>query len=561
MNKKEQNHQSYWKRVGGRYARHKLGMFSLFVVILFCLVGVYAPFLASSKPLVVNYHGEWYFPLFRYLFYTGFYTKPIDIFFNLLIFTLPFLVITLLILRKRKKSQYAVISAFTLFQVGLFILFSYGVIKDPAADVSLNIDRQSVIQGEIQKTEKSPLPSWDFDLNYMNDYAKLNLVLKFILQKQQDERLKEYQDEFQKASTKKWFKTAIKEKKASLLREGIPLEKIPSDDILKEMIAKEIPIQIITSSTAMPTLWHQSNQHRINQLKNLDQTIHQLKIEGKIKTPAYKYALAKKNYIIEKNQWLNSESSKIKYLIQPILRSFHWQDDAGGDQNLNKYISWWEITRINRKDMLSALIFGVRISLVVGITAVCLSLIIGVPIGATAGYYGGTFDIIVSRLLEIWESMPTFFMLLLVVAITQSKSIYLIITVIGIFGWTSFSRYVRGEFFKQRNLSYVEACHALGFHDRDIIFSHILPNAIPPLLTLLPFAIMGAITSEAGLSFLGLGEEGSCSWGVLMDEGRTAFPGESYLLWPPAILLTILLIAIALVGDALRDALDPKLLR
>jgi peptide/nickel transport system permease protein len=155
--------------------------------------------------------------------------------------------------------------------------------------------------------------------------------------------------------------------------------------------------------------------------------------------------------------------------------------------------------------------------------------------------------------------MPTFFMLLLVVAITQSKSIFLVVAVIGLFSWPNFSRYIRGEFFKQRNLPYVEACHALGFRNPYIMFSHILPNAIPPLLTLLPFAVMGAITSEAGLSFLGLGEEGSCSWGVLMDEGRTAFPGESYLLWPPAVLLTIFLVAIALVGDALRDAIDPKM--
>src|SRR5262249_38942468 len=108
---------------------------------------------------------------------------------------------------------------------------------------------------------------------------------------------------------------------------------------------------------------------------------------------------------------------------------------------------------------------------------------------------------------------------------------------------------------------YVEACFAQGFSNRYIMFIHILPNAIPPLLTLLPFAMMGAITSEAGLSFLGLGEEGSCSWGVLMDEGRAAFPGESHLLWPPAALLTILLVAIALVGDALRDTFDPKLHR
>jgi peptide/nickel transport system permease protein len=226
---------------------------------------------------------------------------------------------------------------------------------------------------------------------------------------------------------------------------------------------------------------------------------------------------------------------------------------------LNQLIPWWDLTRTNRKDLVSALIFGVRISLVVGIIAVAISLVIGIPIGAMAGFYGGKFDILVSRLMEIWESMPTFFMLLLVVAITQSKTIFLVIAVIGIFSWPSFSRYIRGEFFKQRNLAYIEACRSLGFPNRFIMFSHILPNAIPPLLTLLPFAIMGAITSEAGLSFLGLGEEGSCSWGVLMDEGRSAFPGESYLLWPPAILLTILLVAIALVGDATRDSLDPKL--
>ena len=117
---------------------------------------------------------------------------------------------------------------------------------------------------------------------------------------------------------------------------------------------------------------------------------------------------------------------------------------------------------------------------------------------------------------------------------------------------------MRGEVFKQRNLTYVQAARAMGLPNRTIIFSHILPNAIPPILTLVPFDIMAAITSEAGLSFLGLGEEGSCSWGVLSHEGRQVFPYESYLLWPPAILLTILLVCIALVGDTFRDAIDPK---
>jgi peptide/nickel transport system permease protein len=283
--------------------------------------------------------------------------------------------------------------------------------------------------------------------------------------------------------------------------------------------------------------------------------------KAKAGSPAYMQAQAREQFLLDRRAWLEEQTDNIGIIIMPLIRNFHWEDDAGGEQGLNQFLPWWELTRINRKDLTAALIFGVRISLVVGILAVGIALIIGVPIGALAGYYGGTFDIIVSRLLEIWEAMPTFFMLLLVVAMTQTKSIFIVVAVIGIFGWTGFSRYIRGEFFKQRNLGYVEASRAQGFRNPHIIYSQILPNAIPPLLTLLPFAIMGAITGEAGLSFLGLGEEGSCSWGVLMDEGRTAFPGESYLLWPPAILLTVLLVSFALVGDALRDVLDPKMHR
>ncbi|MCB1136644.1 MAG: ABC transporter permease subunit, partial [Chlamydiia bacterium] len=274
---------------------------------------------------------------------------------------------------------------------------------------------------------------------------------------------------------------------------------------------------------------------------------------------AYREADARIKYLEDRQKWLRDGNAAIGIDIMPLVRPFHWEDDAGGEQSLNQFVSWWHLTRINRKDLVAGLIFGVRISTVVGLTAVGLALLIGIPVGALAGYYGGKWDIAVFRLIEIWESMPAIFMLLLVVAVTQSKSIFLVIAVLGLFSWTGFSRYVRGEFLKQRNLPYVDACRAMGFGDARIVFGHVLPNAIPPLLTLLPFAILGAITSEAGLSFLGLGEEGSCSWGVLMDEGRTAFPGESYLLWPPAMMLTVLLVAIALVGDALRDALDPKM--
>lgn len=482
---------SYWTMIGKRFYKHRLGRWSFYILILFCLAGIYAPLLASSKPLFVLYDGTPYFPLFRYLFYSGFYTKWLDIFFNILMFTFPLFVLTGIFLEGKKRfiSWIAVLT----LQLGLFFYYTYFPNKDPASDKELNQLRHQ----SIQQT-KPYLPNWESELKYLNSYAKLNEILRYHQRQQQYESLKKY------------------------------------------------PIV----QTSLVTLWQMDREHEKEALERLSR-----------ESENNGLAKAQLNYLRDRKAWLESENQKLSFIIMPLLSHFHWEDDAGGQQTLNQQVPWWKLTRINRKDLLAALIFGIRISLTVGIISVALALAIGIPIGAFAGFYGGKWDIIVSRLLEIWEAMPVFFMLLLVVALLQSKSIFLVTAVIGFFGWTHFSRYIRGEFFKQRNLSYVEACHALGFRSGYIMFKHILPNAIPPILTLLPFAIMGAITAEAGLSFLGLGEEGSTSWGVLMDEGRSVFPAESYLLWPPAILLTILLIAIALVGDSLRDTLDPKLHR
>jgi len=453
------------KEIWRQFRKRPLGLIGGAAFILFVLVGVYAPLLASSKPLFVVYDGQWYFPLFRYLFFRGFYTKRLDLFFNLLMFTLPLFILTW----KRRRFAWPFLA---LVQLALFGYFSFGPTDDPASDPELNRERQKFLH-------RSPSPkTWAFELKYMNDYDKLNALVNY---------------------------RVLKEQNLQLIEE--------------------------TGQKNLPTLF-QADQ---------------------------RLALTDPAYYLEKHKWLKAESEKLRMMAMPLIRPFHWEEDAGGSQSLNRELNFWQLTRTNRKDLTAALIFGVRISLVVGVISVSIALIIGIPLGSVAGYYGGMCDIVLCRLLEVWESMPVLFVLLFVVAILQTKSIFLVMAVIGIFGWTGFSRYMRGEFFKQRFLPYVEACHAQGFPDSYIMLRHILPNAIPPLITLLPFAVMGAITSEAALSFLGLGEEGSCSWGVLMDEGRKAFPGESYLLWPPAILLTTLLISIALMGDALRDALDPKL--
>lgn len=422
--------------------KHFLGFLGAFFVLLFILVGVYAPFLASSQPIVVVFDGEIYFPFFRYLFYQGYYTKSLDIFFNILMFTLP---IMLLGFWKR---------GFLLFGMTLQIMvFSYVSI--------FGVKNPTFGEGEGQKK-----------------YKEMEKGVSYYIQKKQ------------------------------------------SDLIEQELFRRGYKGKIETPWEMKKDLWKNHNE-------NLEEAF----------------------FLIQ----------KVEFTLMPFIRPYHFEEDAGGDLSMNKLLPFWELTRINHKDLMAALIFGTRISLVVGFLSIFLALLIAVPLGSVVGYYGGKLDIVMSRLLEVWESMPTFFMLLLVVAILQNKSIFLVILVIGLFGWTTFARFIRAEFFKQKARAYVLSAKIIGYPDSTIIFKEILPNAIPPLLTLLPFAMMGAISSEAGLSFLGLGEEGSCSWGVLMDEGRGAFPGESYLLWPPAICLTTLLVAIALVGDATRDAIDPKL--
>ncbi len=528
-------HYSYLQTIWRQFLRHKLGVLGLSVVLIYVLAAVYAPFLASSKPLAVKYDGVWYFPLFKYLFFRGFYTKPVDLFFNLLMITLPLAAIILLALQ-RGRVRKRLLTGIAALQIAAFAGILFGPVHDPEEDSVLIQDRQAAIKAAAAHNLHSkfpiPLPNrfWQFDLAYMNSYKRLELVLQNIQQQERHQALMRYAADFGSPIPSLWQIKQAQEAKALAGYE----KEIHSYAKEAEMAVFIFPLILqLPESPFTKALFHALNRY----------------IEAELN----------KQYIEQKNTWLKEQEQLVAFKIMPLISHYHWEEDAGGTQSFNQYAGWLDLTRVNRKDLTAALIFGARVSLVVGIVAIAIALIIGVPIGAWAGYYGGYRDIVISRLLEVWESMPTFFMLLLVVAMLQSKSIFLVIAVIGLFGWTGFCRFTRGEFFKQRNLAYIEACKSQGFSDKYIMFTHILPNAIPPVLTLLPFAIMGAMTSEAGLSFLGLGEEGSSSWGVLMDEGRNAFPGESYLLWPPALLLTILLVAIALVGDALRDSIDPKL--
>ena len=566
----------YWKVVWKEFKKSRVGVAALCLLGLLCLTGIYAPVFASSKPLMVFWNGHLYFPLLRYLFYNGFYTKPIDLFFNLLMFTIPAAsVCTVFRSTKMKRGWLTCVAC---LQIGLFIWVISGAVKDPSHDPALEKARKEISQKQYRFHEDpllAPLAvqtSWDFDLRYQTPYSQLNHLLEYHYIKAQHERLNPYLVHFAEKASREmptlWYvKQRNTENQKARLQETIQFSEKAyreAEQVLPDLTQAYLPFShsFIMAKYALEHASFPEHEPAEKRLAHILKTAAEARVPlGNVRQIMidYQKAIAEAGYLDEKEAWLKVESKKLRILIPPLMRSFHWEEDAGGAQLANHHLPWWELTRVNRKDLIASLIFGIRVSLVVGLSAVALSLLIGIPLGMLAGYFGGKADLVLSRVIEMWEAMPTFFMLLLVIAITQSKSIFLVIMVLGIFGWTGIARFMRSEALKQRKLAYVAACKSLGFTHPRIMFSHILPNAIPPILTLLPFSIMGAITSEAGLSFLGLGEEGSTSWGVLMDEGRSVFPAESYLLWPPAILLTLLLISIALVGDRLRDALDPKM--
>lgn len=206
------------------------------------------------------------------------------------------------------------------------------------------------------------------------------------------------------------------------------------------------------------------------------------------------------------------------------------------------------------KDVTAQLLSGARISLTVGLVATGLSLIIGVLIGALSGYLGGWIDLTLQRIVEIMMCFPTFILILVVVAM-WSRDIFVIMIVIGLTGWAGTARLVRGEFLAQSVRDYVAAGQALGLGSWRIMFRHILPNALTPLLITATFGIAGAVGSESGLSFVGLGDPTVASWGMLLDQGRQNIQ-YGWLIWLPGLAVFALVSALNLVGNGLRQAID-----
>ena len=210
------------------------------------------------------------------------------------------------------------------------------------------------------------------------------------------------------------------------------------------------------------------------------------------------------------------------------------------------------------RDCLSRLIFGSRISLLVGLVAVGIATAIGTVLGAMAGFYGRWVDSIIMRLVDVMLCFPAIFLIMAVIAFLE-PSIWNIMIVIGLTGWMGVARLVRAEFLSLRSRDFVLAARVSGASNLRIVFSHILPNAVAPILVAATLGVGGAILTESALSFLGIGvQPPTPSWGNMLTEGKDNIEIAWWLSVFPGLAILITVLGYNLLGEGLRDALDPR---
>ena len=212
------------------------------------------------------------------------------------------------------------------------------------------------------------------------------------------------------------------------------------------------------------------------------------------------------------------------------------------------------------RDILARLIFGGRVSLSVGLVAVSIYITIGTVLGSVAGYRGGVADFTIMRITDTVMCFPGLLIILSIVPII-GPSIFNIMLVLGLLGWTGITRLVRGEFLSLSQRDFVLAARCTGVPERRIIFGHVLPNVVGPLIVAATFGIAGAIMAEAGLSFLGLGVQAPMSsWGQMLSSATTFtnLRSRPWMWLPPGVMIAATILCINFIGDGLRDALDPR---
>lgn len=246
-------------------------------------------------------------------------------------------------------------------------------------------------------------------------------------------------------------------------------------------------------------------------------------------------------------------------LFAPLLAPYHPHAMTDAFSASPSWAHWLGTDQIGR-DQLSRLIYGARVSLMVGLLSVIISVVIGTVLGLLSGYLGGWIDQVIMRVTDVFMSFP-YIMLILVVAAIVGPGLTNIILILGVLGWPAIARLVRGNVLSLKQTEYVKAAKALGYSTPRILFKHMLPNTVAPILIYATSGVAAAILDEAALSFLGLGvQPPDASWGNMLASAKSlsVLTSQPWLWVPPGIMILLTVLAINFIGDALRDAYDPR---
>jgi peptide/nickel transport system permease protein len=251
-------------------------------------------------------------------------------------------------------------------------------------------------------------------------------------------------------------------------------------------------------------------------------------------------------------------------LVTPLVAPY--DPAAQGDIVLSRYLapSWQHLMGTDKfgRDIFSRVLYGARISLTIGMVSVAISVVLGTAVGAVAGYFGRWTDALLMRFTDLMLSFPRLVLLIVVIALFNDvgNPLWLVIIVLGLTGWMSVARIVRGEVLSLREREFVQAARVLGMSDKRIILRHIIPNTLAPVIVYATLGIGNTILTEAALSFLGLGvQPPTASWGNMISDGREALITAWWIATFPGLAIVLTVTAFNLLGDGLRDALDPRL--